>query len=204
MEKVKLTREQAEAIEWLRKVHHDSEIVARNAVLRERGEKEDSRHRKLFKIGLHELIKALYIGYEVKETFEVGDWVKVNWRDKKPSIHKVRRVNNTFAIIDGEQANTEPPIRIIEHATPEEIAEEKQRRWWARHGREVWELKGLDILINEKTGKMYEVDILKDETIRLWKIGVDGAFASDYKSAKEISKNVEVFCFAEDRKDVKS
>src|SRR5699024_2955381 len=194
-EKVKLTREQAEAVEKLRKMAISDDVIVHNTVFYQVTERERDTAYKPFKdIDLDTLLKALYIGYEVEETFKVGDWVKVNWRDKKPSIHKVRRVNNTFAIIDGKQANTKPPTRIVEHATPEEIAEEKQRRWWAKHGRDVWELKDLDILINEKTGKMYEVNILADETIRLWKIGVDGAFASDYKSAKEISKYVEVLC----------
>ena len=35
-------------------------------------------------------------------------------------------------------------IENIRHATSEEIAEEKQRRWWSERGRDVWELKVLD------------------------------------------------------------
>ena len=196
MEKVKLTREQAEAIEELLKLR-TKESIARekaNPFSLISGYINES-SRLVFKdMAFDTLIKALYIGYEVEETIKIGDWVKVNWRDKNPTIHKARRVNNAFAIIDGEQANTEPPMRIIEHATPEEITEEKQRRWWAKHGRDVWELRENDILYYDDEFKEVE------EVTDICAIMLSSERV--YIPLETIKSKYSVACFAEDRKDI--
>ena len=188
-EKVKLTREQAEAIKSIRGDINGG-FTPGNIRTQLKKQWMSKPYATLNELPFEQFIVAVLGDYEVEPIFEVGDWAV----DRR-SVYKIISKHHA----DYLNKEVHPEVR---HATPEEITEEKQCRWWAKHGRDVWELKDLDILINEKTGKMYEVDILKDETIRLWKIGVDGAFASDYKSAKEISKYVEVFCFAEDRKDV--
>lgn len=68
---------------------------------------------------LDELIRALYIGYEVETTYKVGDWV-IN-KNTKRAIEvdepKVDFLNKDYS-----------HGKIFRHATPEEIAKGKERR----------------------------------------------------------------------------
>src|SRR5699024_10634960 len=90
-------------------------------------------------ISVDDLIKALYIGYEVEPEFNGGDWVHVSWSNNNPSVHKVIKtgVRSTCGNKNGIEidwgGSPTPPLDIIRHATPEEIEQEKERRWWKSH-----------------------------------------------------------------------
>ena len=132
---------------------------------------------------LDELIRALYIGYEVEETFEVGDWIY------SKQVEKIIQIND-----EGSLAGYNTFPTYYRHATPEEIEEEKQRRWWAEHGRDVWELRENDILYYDDEFKEVE-DVSEIGAIMLSSERV-------YTPIETIKNKYSVACFAEDRKDV--
>ena len=189
MEKVKLTREQAEEIERYKK-NGDEQIDYMID-----GHIYDKRpDLKISTLKTSELARALYIGYEVKETFEVGDWVYVEVPKKElPNVFKVMIAERYSVKLDRLYGNHKKSD--IRHATAEEIAEEKQRRWWAKHGRDVWELRENDLLYYD--GEFKEVEevsefgaiILSSERV--------------YFPLETIKSKYSIACFAEDRKDVK-
>src|SRR5699024_8891965 len=94
----------------------------------------------------------------------------------------------TWVNLRGEQGSR------LRHATPEEIAKEKQRRWWAKHGREVWELRENDILYYDDEFKEVE-EVSEIGAIMLSSERV-------YTPIETIKNKYSVACFAEDRKDL--
>src|SRR5690625_3914269 len=88
-------------------------------------------------------------------------------------------------------------LKVLRHATLDEIEEEKERRWWAKHGRDVWELKKGDVIgINIKTITINEVR--EDGYITYFDgLGSERIYRID--SLK--SGGYKIICFAEDRKD---
>ena len=195
-EKVKLTRPQAAAIERIK-----SNSVQFNI------EKHESKSWRdlsgLNDLSTEELALALFIGYEIKEEFKVGDWVI---HDIK-KIGKVKKINDDVITIDvelgytrnnGELAYVNTLARYFRHATPEEIAEEKERRWWTKHSRKPWELKVGDVLIYE--------DSLLDlpEIIEIVKVEDDTIYFSDgdLEYMSDINFGYKVICFAENRLDL--
>ncbi len=183
MEKVKLYKEQAEELELQKKELPIHGIVTRWLL--------SKRNNKAFEsIDLDTLIRALYIGYEVEETFEVGDWVKDTSTNAVIKIKDKQHRNNI----------NDPRYSTVRHATPEEIAKEKQRRWWANHGRDVWELRKGDVI--HKLCSPFDFEA--------WEItGADKQYiyAKDIHminpNTEQMDANYKVICFAEDRKDVK-
>ena len=138
MGKVKITQEQADEIEYLLEDGGNKKAIVLIKVY-------DWFHKSIIinSIELDTLIRALYIGYEIEETFEVGDWIVVEDCPCKRIIGKVQKIteveeHSTFTRLhydrDWWSVISESKIR---HATPEEIAEEKQRRFWHENGREV-------------------------------------------------------------------
>src|SRR5690625_4144045 len=141
MEKVKLTPEQANAIKkWINK---EQLIIAKASGFFEHGMDEP-----IAELTMEQLVKALYIGYEVEPEFKVGDWVSF----ENGTHGLVTRKIETFDYSDyweeevAKWQTGSMPISRIRPATPSEIAEEKERRWWAKHGRDVWELRKGDVL----------------------------------------------------------
>src|SRR5699024_9985253 len=101
-----------------------------------------------------QVVDAYFGGYEIEETYEVGDWVYVDWITGA-RLHKVAetegiktKAGKPALKIHGD-GNILAPIEITRHATPEEITKEKQRRWWAKHGRNVYEFKEGDLIKRE-------------------------------------------------------
>ncbi|GGJ86120.1 hypothetical protein GCM10007063_05780 [Lentibacillus kapialis] len=139
-----------------------------------------------YEMGTETLIRALYIGYEVEPEFEEGQWVIAfhdNGRHKCTGV--ITGIDSGYLTVDVRNVHGEDlhlsleGYDVIRHATESEIAAEKDRRWWAEHGREVWELKIGDILANKHNGRMYVrgSDVTPD------------------------SGHIEVVCFAEQRLD---
>lgn len=189
MEKVKLTREQANAIEYaLQEVDEykgNLDRLLRHASMNNVNFRNELHL--LDTIDIVTLAKALYIGYEVEPEFKVGDWV-------------VNISNGYIKLIENEREanflnNDYIKRHELRHATSEEIAEEKERRWWAKHGREVWELKVGDFLINEKLGTIEEVKEIK------WQKYLIGKWTA-YMELDYIKDNYSVAFFVEDRKDI--
>lgn len=172
-EKVVLTKEQAKAIEKFQKTVHE------------------------LGISLDELKVIFESGYEVKPEFKVGDWFVYIGKDsefaddiKKGFTGQVESVHYGF-ITDGYHRFYNSEIR---HATPEEIAEEKERRWWAEHGRKPWELKKGDVIIGHYTKYIHVISKDSDES---------GYYIEGYHcDVKEIKHNFKVLTFAENRLDV--
>src|SRR5690625_3185738 len=189
MEKVKLTQEQAGEIERIKNYFNRHEYITK--FVETNGVSDSEFH-------IEELVRALYIGYEVEPEFKVGAWVSVSWQSKKPTIHKdVKLVGGNDLKIDGEQLNKHPSLDIVRHATPKEIAKEKQRRWWAKHDRGLWELAPGDIVFFP--GRIYREVTSSVNDCRRGEYTFDDSF--DVYKNELINGSYEVVCFAKDRKD---
>lgn len=200
MEKIKLTQEQADAIESLRSGGYDDDVIVRNTLFYEMGTNENpcKRYNSLLDLHTDKLIRALYIGYEVESEFKVGDWVYVETpKSELPNVYKIMLVNKYHAQLDRLYGNHDKSK--LRHATPEEIEKEKQRRWWKSHNREVRELRKGDIIVGEYDG--YHT---------VWEITDEGyvIYSHENRNTQRIKRKeiafFKVVCFAEDRKDIKT
>src|SRR5690625_3228981 len=147
MEKVKLTREQANALESLLEDYTKEEIIKENfnPIERLREYLDDENKNIVFRhLSDEMLVKALYFGYEVEEQYKKGDWVKL--KDRNEAI----KLSYDWMV---DQANGIHYERI-RPATDEEASAE----WFKRHGREHWELKEGDVLISKKLGRICTFD----------------------------------------------
>ena len=136
MEKVKLTKEQAERIEELREKHKSNFMIIRNASF------TDPRGKVTFD-DPDQLVKALYFGYEVEKQYKKGDWVKA-----KDDGRLIKLIHDFMV----EEANG-CKNHLIEPATDTEVSVE----WWRRNGRKHLEIKKGDILKRVSTGFIFEV-----------------------------------------------
>ena len=151
-------------------------------------------------LSVSELARALYVGYEVEEEFKEGDWVTAMHRTGIKSIGRVIDVvdGKVYAIWTtfGEDVTTghgHYGLSNVEHATDEEIAREKTRRWWAKHDRQPWEIREGDILnVNDE---YLEVERIEGNTITF-------STFDDWIELDEMKHNIDVVCFAKDRKDI--
>lgn len=128
MEKVVITQEQANAIEWVMKFSDKSSTVEEHIEYRleESGWKLDDL-KPLNELSTDYLIRALYIGYEVEPEFKVGDWVVCEVPEGASSnIYKVTDNAGYSVNLDNMYGNFKK--NKIRHATESEIAEEKERR----------------------------------------------------------------------------
>lgn len=197
--KVILTKEQAEAIEW---ALNESDIYMNNpdgllsySAFAGRQQDEEFKFKYELKpindMKISQLAKALYVGYEVEPEYMLGEYV-VYLPDGKvykiyhiPWTGKVHLRNGVNLIID------DVPVDKIRHATSEEIAEEiaeeKERRFWRRNGRGLKEIKKGDVLKNEK-GYVFVINLLP-------------LFSDEIEDLK--AGRLKVVCFIEDRLDVK-
>lgn len=127
------------------------------------------------------LLDALRIGYEVEEEYKVGDWKKVqlangNWVIGKIDTIAFEDIIMNYLDEDGIWQRVRELAERSFNPTPEEIKAEKERRVWARIGREVNEWK---------EGDAY------DHRNYLVKFYVDGSDLSK-KKAKEAYDNGKV------------
>lgn len=192
-EKVVLTQEQADEIEGLMKEPHN---LTRDELLVEHTELGGFTNLNEAEVDLTLLAKALYVGYEVKPKFKVGDWVVLRFEGEEwiTDLTKESEFGGfyTDSRLPGEKQKFYSSS-ILRHATPEEIAEEKERRWWKGNGRKPWELKQGDVVVDVK-GHAYNVEEVLNDGVVSTK-GVE-------TSLWEIKRRFKVACFAEDRKDV--
>ena len=191
MEKVKLTRKQADALEkaisdyGIDTTMHDHSPNNWGGLLAPLNELKP-----------HQMARALYIGYEVEETFEVGNWVVYDNGVERGYGYKTNQIKD----VDEQKAYFDEGRRMhltsLRHATPEEITKEKQRRWWVRHGRDVYEFKEGDLI---KRGDLTsEVEEVKEKIIWIKFNKSKGTYTREYYD------QIKVICFAEDRKDLEA
>lgn len=159
-EKVVLTKEQAKAIEEFQKTVHE------------------------LGISLDELKGIFESGYEVKPEFKVGDWV-YDMQYNKVACVDHRGVDDIRVWVDDEDYNFFAIVNI-RHATPEEIEEEKERRFFAEYGRDVWELKRGDIvrLSNGWIVEIDSIDLSQDFAVRF----INQNYVEDGAQLKNVQK----------------
>lgn len=180
MEKVKITVEQAEAIE------------RQKEVIKNEHEKLKSNHQcnlmkwqyTLLELSTKDYMEAFFGSYEVEPEYKIGDYL---YNESSEIV---------FVLGEPEEklANTSRNKKHLRHATPEEIATEKQRRWWKKYDREVWELCIGDVL--DRNGNLFQVIeefpsgdfLLCDDT----QLNMRDLPNSDYT----------LVCFAQYRKDI--
>ena len=209
-QKVVLTQEQADAVESAKKRYgKDQFLYEFSRMLHEISPLQFTGSLgPINDLALHRVAKALYIGYEVEPKFKVGDWVHSNVTGRVAKIDD-RGYGEENAWVDDEEVNFFTDFR---HATSEEIAREKERRWWNSHNRDVWELKVLDkIRLSNVEYEVIEVcrkgvyKVRTNESVPFDTIYVTND-QSKVGGKDEIElieeNNSKVVCFREDRKDV--
>src|SRR5699024_9487763 len=145
MEKVKLTQEQA----WMIENHRGSF----ESLMRKHHMKNCATY--IDELTTQQVVDAYFGGYEVEKTFEVADWVVYD--NGVRCGYKTNQIKD----VDGQKAYFDEGrtmyLTSLRHATPEEIAEEKQRRWWSKHGRDVFEFKTGDLIDHDH----YVVEVME-------------------------------------------
>ena len=101
--------------------------------------------------------------YTVEEEFKVGDWVYNETVGRYAPIDQ-RGVDDESVWVDDEEFNFFRKSQIRK-ATPEEIAQEQNRRKWAEIGRSVNEYRNGDIIespdgVMGRVGDTYDEDIV--------------------------------------------
>lgn len=191
-EKVRLTKEQARAVE----VFKDNNLTLKDYAYENLSEELDP----IQILGIDKMARALYVGYEIEPELDVGDWVISKVTGEIGKITHLK--SNGYVVTDIKLVDYKDDVFLVDKPdwflkkTPEEIAKEKQRRWWAKHGRGVWELKERDLLrqVHDNT---------KHEVRRMYKDG-SVSFVNDSGALSKLSiqSHYKVICFAEDRKDL--
>ena len=183
MEKVKLTQEQAEMI----KKHREAD----NLEMLLRKHRMSGCLTYIDELTTQQVVDAYFDGYKVDPDFEVGDWVVYdNGVRCGYKTNQIKDVDEQKAYFDEGRTML---LTRLRHATPEEIAEEKQRRWWARHGRDVYEFKSGDLIDHDH----YVVEVMEVRSDML-RVEINTTVAT---ITEEYYDLIKVICFAEDRKD---
>lgn len=203
MEKVKITAQQAKAFELAIEEYGNDRVM--NGVTGVwNGEFEP-----LNDIRPSELARAIYdVGYEVEPEFKVGDWVVKRNGEKFyithsgegfPTAVKITKITTSLGVnVLQFCGGSIIPVTEARHATPQEIATEKTRRWWAKHDRDVWELREFDELRDMRDDYRFTVS----EKIDTDDVGLlDSYIEYNFYRWDEIKEHFAVVCFAEDRKD---
>jgi len=126
MDKQIITYEQADKIsEWEYNTGHPGRLLKLHAK-----NKLSKRSECLQSLSLDQLARAIYVGYEVEEKFEVGGFV-VNMHDGTvlKVINKITESGTYYEVVRCGSGLKESIHRDrLRHATPTEIAEEEKRR----------------------------------------------------------------------------
>lgn len=190
MGKVKLTQEKADVLEGvITRVGSNEHIVSMHADKEVPWGQEEYA---MNDFSLDTLIRALYIGYEVEQEFKAGQYVA----HKHGNIGIITEVNESVLKVEHYCGGVVYwTTDIVNHPTPEEISKYKQSRWWAKHGRKVWEIRDHDVLTHISAGGTYVVFYNSVETVMFY-----GGEAN--RAMEDVKNNFSIKYFAEDRKDV--
>ena len=161
MAEMKITKEQEKA---LKRLLHEWEVPRREII--EKSIKGGWISPNLSQLNdfTHEEIALLLCGwYEVEQPFKVGDWVVDEGLNR---VGKLEHYNeDTFIVewVTGTESYYKHKSLLIRHATPEEIAQEKERRRWAEFGRNPDEYGLGDIVkIKGSVGVQVIIDTIND------------------------------------------
>ena len=164
-EKVKITKEQERALGSLL---HKWELPKREIIAKsiEKGWISPN-HSSLNDFTPEEIALLLCGWYEVEQPFQVGDWVYKSFLG--PSVARITKIVDDEIVSTDDKNLRGTDLRVyktkLRHATPEEIAQEKKRRFWAELGREADEYKVGDVVA--KNGNIQDItDVFQDG----WKI----------------------------------
>lgn len=198
MEKVKLSQEQAGAIKEKLKTHNKNDILRMRAnPFSKMGAHINAGNKIILDMEIEKLAKALFIGYEIDQEFEVGDWVVREQETNNDFIGKITRIKkgtNYGTVYSIDRLNLK--TNEIRHATNDEIKQEKERRWWNKHNRSAWDLNRFDVLINKFDSKLH--GRIVNETHN--KLGVKFYGNNGYTGWKTIKRQYEIVSFVEDGK----
>lgn len=195
MEKVKITQEQADAIERL-KEHHRGEI--------ERFKRNPNQFADWMlpvkDMQVDDIEKAYRGGYEIDPEFKINDWVVDETNGQIRVIAYFHSIGKSMEVRFREGGKAW--INDTRHATPEEIATEKERRFFAKNGRKLWELQDHDLLMNE----FDELCEVVDYDFEVRKYVIKNIKHSDGRVINQDDldelRKYRVRYFAEDRKDI--
>lgn len=143
----------------------------------------------LYKLTPEQFALLLCDWYEVEPEFKEGDWIHNNVTGRVAKMDD-RGYDEEVAWVDDDKVNFFTEFR---HATPEEIAEEKERRFFNEHGRKPWELKVGDVLVKKMDNFPLVVTEVNAEEITLNLLTC---------TRSEVKKRCKVLCFVDDRLDV--
>ncbi|WP_077325719.1 hypothetical protein [Virgibacillus siamensis] len=153
-------------------------------------------------VPMSKIVDALCNGYEVEPEYKVGDYVTriITGQNARPQDDKNLLEGRTFVISEvaddfvTDEGGMKHLMWNIRHATESEIAEEKERRWWAEYGRGVKEYKKGDIF---KHGtQIFEV-LRIDESVNY-----SVKFLNEYENIDGVHPDaIQILCFAENRVD---
>lgn len=190
MEKVKITQEQAEVLESVKcRVGNEENIVRMHV---DKSIPWGQEEYEMNEFNLDDLIKALYIGYEVEPKFKKDDYVVIK---KTGEVAKIKAHPPAFPypdyLLSCNGYFTSHHVDELRHATKQEI-------WWFESDRDFWEIREDDTL--KYIGDLYIVDWFDSENVGFKSINENaGKFVEILDYVKE---HFTVFCFAEDRKDI--
>lgn len=200
MEKVKLTPEQAEAIEKWKGMANNKQIL--HAFIgngKEYGWLDELECLK--SLSFEEMALVLCDWYEIEEPYKVGDWLHVT----TPNFDFVAKVigeRDEYTEFDNGKKLSAFEFR---KATTEEIATEKERRKWAAIGRRVGEFKKGDIVrVVDKGGSNLQVGEIGELGNRCGNaFKVNGRLKTVNWVGGEEGGNFELICPVEHRFDLK-
>lgn len=152
-EKVKIPFEIADAINYLKSESYSKSDIIRTALRANwcnEPEENDVNIEVLNGMDAEKLVLAVHGHCEVEPTYKVGDWVV--YSDEFYEVYQVVPGGMKVHIKNSKGSTIAyMPIQNIRHATPEEIKAEKERRVWAKLGRETKQFRVGDIVINKST-----------------------------------------------------
>lgn len=188
-----VTQEQANAIEDIERINYSNAVMVHG-----KHRWSTSERVALSNLTLDQFIRSLYIGYEVEQDIKEGDMLYHPFSNAIGEVEKNLVYWNDGVKNELEDVKAMFPDGGVRYATPEEIAKEKERRWWAKHDRNVWELKRGDLLLDETSGNFIEV-WREDQGAVEFSVKQEG-----YRriSKIHIKNDCKIVCFVEARKDV--
>ena len=128
--------------------------------------------------------------YEVEKSFKEGDWI--DWFGSICKVTKAERSTSGRLLIHTDESEGHVYEEECKKATPEEIAQEKERRKWAEIGREPDEFREGDILFD---GSIYIK--FKSYESNVFAITIDDG---DFETRHQL-KNLSLVCPVERRFD---
>lgn len=164
MEKATLTSEQTKVLErLLNKQNLNPHEIVEKRVREAVFEDEEV----LLEIDVDTLIKALYIGYEVDDSYHVGDWLFV-FTDNEMFVAQVVEIRDESTVFDNGEVLRNFGYR---RATKIEIMTEKTNRKWKSIGRHVGELRVDDVVWYRRTIDVVNC-VYNDSMVRLRSSGM--------------------------------